>query len=70
MAELKKQSFKELPRHSQLSAVLYPAQVDEETRAEMAALAKGEGKKPPFQEQLLPDQQRGAVSPLDGRARP
>jgi hypothetical protein len=57
-------------RLSKLASVLYPGLADEDTRRQMTELARGEGKRPPAQQPLLSDAERGAVSPLGGRAKP
>jgi hypothetical protein len=57
-------------RFSKLASILYPGNASETTRAEMASLAKNEQKQPPKASALLDHAQRGALSPLDGRAKP
>ena len=42
------------PRMSRLAAVMYPHLTDQNTRDQMAALAKNEGKKPPQGSNLIP----------------
>jgi hypothetical protein len=42
------------PRMSRLAAVMYPHLTDQNTRDQMAALAKNEGKKPPMGPNLIP----------------
>jgi hypothetical protein len=56
-------------RISKLASVLYPGLADEDTRRQMAELARGEGKKPPAVRPLLHDHTRGCVSPLGGKAK-
>jgi hypothetical protein len=56
-------------RLSKLASVLYPHLADEATRKQMIELARGEGKRPPAQQPLLSDHERGVVSPLGGRAK-
>jgi hypothetical protein len=48
-----------LPRQSRLAAVLYPHLTDAETQRDMAAIARGEGKKSPMQGQA--DAERARV---------
>jgi hypothetical protein len=42
------------PRLSRLACVMYPHLTDQNTRDQMAALAKNEGKRPPQSPNLLP----------------
>jgi hypothetical protein len=42
------------PRLSRLACVMYPHLTDQNTRDQMAALAKNEGKRPPQAPNLLP----------------
>lgn len=56
-------------RGEKLAAVLYPGQVPEATRREMAALAANERKRAPSAETLLAHDARGAISPLGGVSR-
>lgn len=48
---------------------IYPQQADKDAQEEMAKLAKAEKRTSPQGPGLLDDFKRGAVSPLDGRAR-
>ena len=56
-------------RFSKLASVLYPGQATESTCKEMAELARNERKQPPKAGPLLEHHTRGAISPLDGRAK-
>jgi len=56
--------------HSRLASVLYPHLAGEIARADMAEIAKGEGKRPPAAVPLLDHVTRGPLSPLGGRAKP
>jgi hypothetical protein len=60
--------FKNLPKQSRQASILYPSLVPKETRQAMSELTEA-GKKPPQPERLLKDSERGATSPLDGRAK-
>jgi hypothetical protein len=42
------------PRLSRLACVMYPHLTDQNTRDQMAALAKNEGKRPPMGPNLIP----------------
>jgi hypothetical protein len=67
--KLKERKWRELTRQEQACAVLWPSQATPEIRKEMTEISVKNGKKAPYQEPLLSDQQRGAVSPLGGKAR-
>jgi len=47
MAQLKRDTWNKRTRMSRLASVLYPHLADEETRREMKALARREGKRAP-----------------------
>jgi hypothetical protein len=58
---MKKIEWHELPRTSRLANVMYPHLSHPETQRDIAALARGEGKKSPLQvhmEKLRPNQGR------------
>jgi len=61
--------FKKQTREAQLSAVLWPNNVDEVTRAAMRGLSAQEGRKAPKSSPILSDRQRGYVSQLGGQAK-
>ena len=67
--EMKEIAWHDQPRQSRLAAVTYPHLASEETQKEMAALARGEGKRAPGAPKLLADRERGCVSPLGGAQR-
>jgi hypothetical protein len=69
-AKLREQSWHERTRMQRLASVLFPGLADEDTRRQMAELARGEGKRPPATQPLLADHTRGCQSPLGGRAKP
>jgi len=56
-------SWQQRSRFSKLANVLYPSAA---TEAEMASLAKAEGKRAPSKATLLSDAARGSLSPLGG----
>jgi len=64
MATMKPTTWDKLPRQTKLARALFPHLASEEDRREMADLARGEGKKAPYQNRLLSDAERGCVSPL------
>jgi hypothetical protein len=61
-----KDDGKSKSREEKLASVLYAAHTPEETRKEMAAMARQDGKKPPTGPQRLSDAERSYVSPLGG----
>jgi hypothetical protein len=69
MVKMKERRFHQLTRQEQACAVLWPSQTTAEIRKEMTEISAKNGKKAPYQEPLLSDQQRGAVSPLGGKAK-
>jgi hypothetical protein len=56
-------------RMQKLAAVAYPGLTTEGTRKQMAALAANARKKPPAAMPLLGTYERGATSPLGGKAK-
>jgi hypothetical protein len=66
---LKERKWAELSREEKLASVLYPANVPEGRLKEMQSIAQGERKRPPQQSPVLSNEPRGAISPLDGRAK-
>jgi hypothetical protein len=54
-----------LSRFSQLASVIYPGQVDDETKRDMAAMAQRQKRKPPQSPQLIGDDKRGSCSQLE-----
>jgi hypothetical protein len=56
-------------RFSKLASILYPGHASQATRDQMAERARNEGKRPPKAGELLEHHTRGAISPLDGRAK-
>ena len=64
-----KTGWHSLRREEKAAAVLYPNLVAENLRREMTAIAKGEGKRPPAATPLLNNKDRGAASPLGGKAK-
>jgi hypothetical protein len=58
-----------LTREEQAAAYLYPHLASDESRKEMASVARNDRKKPPSEPALLKDSERGAVSKLGGVAK-
>jgi hypothetical protein len=66
---IKREKWHDRPRSERLANAFYPGLADKETQAEMAAIAKGENKRAPQAQTLLPNATRGALSPLGGKAK-
>ena len=52
-----------------LASVLYPDLAGQRSQQQMQEIARAFGRKPPQQQALLADKDRGAVSPLGGTAK-
>ena len=57
------------PRISRLANVLFADRADADTRKQMNQLAANERKRGPQGAKLLADHERGAMSPLGGKAK-
>ncbi len=57
-----------MSREEQLAHWMYPANSTSDMRKGMDEAAKKQGRRGPQQSKLLPDKERGAVSPLGGVA--
>jgi hypothetical protein len=57
-----------LSRQEQLANIMYPALADDETKRDMATVAKRSGKAAPSGPKLLSHAERGSCSPLGGKA--
>ena len=66
---MKPRTWDQRTRTEKHASVLWSGQTDKDTQSEMAAIAKGEKKQAPAKQPLLSDQERGACSPLGGRAK-
>jgi hypothetical protein len=65
----KKRSWHQLNLGEQVSRVMYPSLAEPEMREEMEKIARANKKRPPKGPTLLSHDQRGAMSPLGGKAR-
>jgi hypothetical protein len=67
--KLKPRGFSDLSRSEQAASVLWPAQTTGEIQKEMADISAKNGKRSPFKQPLLKDNERGSLSPLGGSAK-
>jgi hypothetical protein len=65
----REKNWQELPRFNKLARTLYPNLSDDDTRKAQASFSASEGKRPPKEEKLISNSQRGATSPLGGQSK-